>query len=700
MAREKVYRAIWENKARWKIQLDIIPAGLGTTTFDQTDPANIVMLPGEVVGQYSAGFLDAKFATGLPVGMVDVSTLDISFELAPLEEAHEYGFENPDDLVDLVDYLLNPTYTNGGSFTAGGIPGRTFDTHNVIRVYVSEGPFRQKFLLFDGLQEEVHEDQLVLGEFENFGIKIQCRSFWRVALEQITAADVHARFFDPASAFATAPALTSRVAVDLMGVSGGQRFGRITRYPHADQIKVGGTKYNRFEHTDFYTIEDLWEQVRVLCEVYLSQNSRRSGASLYLKSDIITGATPFDYVTLYQQSTTVVTGAKGTALTDMGDALLPLRSYLRHRKQHVSYVTAYTDYDPAAPIDETGGFLSQLANFGAGTMKSMWDVLQQCSEQSLIKVVPSVVNNDISLTFRKAFDNWIDETERFSDDAYTILRREISGVKTIGKRSSGNTTGDSRIYDLRDEFVSEAEAGMQEGEGDDKKTISYRKVGSEQSDGFDVPMMVHNLPRLGSKDKDFFGKPDGIDWGDSDKFPVGAGSMILQYDGAIWDSCIYYSHTLGGWTGRAEPVRVHENVSIDLGNGITETDTTSTPLSTETDPVRYKEETRTGVIETIQSSTGWPYWAARLYTEYFDEKRQGSLKFEVPGEHGLPEYLGEWFQIATDEGVSKGLAVWRDTPRLSAYPTRFALVETSLDFAITGTAQVRLWGSPHAEGVS
>lgn len=696
MAREKVYRASWVNRARWKVELEIWPAGNAALSVDTVD---VVEIPKEVIGIFSPGVLDAKFATGLPIGTIDVSTLTVGVELAPLEEAEEFGFENASDLRDLADYLIEPTYSGGGSFTSGGITGRSFDTRNFVRILVSEGPFTQKRILFEGVQEDVGEDQLILGENNNFGINIQLRSWWRVALEEIQASDVWTRFFDSGSSLT--PAVTSRVSFELIGTSGGDRFARVVRFRVGDFVTYGaGSSAERYEHVDYYTVEEFWREVGALCSLFYAAHRRVSGATTYLKSSgKASDATPFDNVTLYKQTTTDVTGARSTALAGTDKMLVPMRSYLRARSSTLAYAAAYTTYDPAAPIDETGGFLSSRGNFGAGTMKSIWDVLQQSAEQAMVKVVPSYALDDVTLSFRKVFENHLSDGDRFSEGAYTILRREIQGIKTVGKRTSGNTTESNRIYDLRDEYVGEAEAGMQEGDGDDKKTVSYRLIGTEQADGMDVPMMLHNLPRLGSSERDYYRypKPDNRIT-DAVWFAKTDGDVVLFHDAASWEACLYYADTLSGWTGRTEPIRVHENVKIDLGNSITPLDSTTVPLSTETNPERYKEETRVGVIETIQSTTGWPYWVAKLYVDYLSSDKQGSLKMEIPGEHGLPEYLGEWFDIADNDGNSKGLNVWRDTARLDPFPKKFALVETSLEFAITGTAQVRLWASPYAEG--
>jgi hypothetical protein len=691
MARNVIYELPWVNRAGWNVFLTIIPADLHTNSLAAAD---VVTIPRRCIQIGSFSTLKASFENGVPVGMVDTQSLEFMVILSRLEDAAEEGYADGTDLNDLVDYLLYPTYANGGTMRIGANEGRDYDTRNFIRLEFSGGPFAARFTAFEGIQEQLSEDDMFLTDTGTWKINIKVRNFWRVALETITGADVHAQFTHASTAIDRV--LTCRDSYDIATIESGFNFIRMTRFESPYVHKEAGTTTRLYEYTDYYAVRDLWGALEGLVTAMYDDHTRGANHSsvpaFSSHENVSAVGIPFDMVTPAKQ-TYGLAGTKGDDITETvsgntrpnwGAVLFPALTVFR---------------DPFAVEDEeveSGGFISSHASFGMSKLKTAYDFVKQAAEQSLAKVVPMHFStSDYRLYSLPVFDTIHDSGTYRSPTPLTIIKRDIKGTKK--KVVDENTAGDRKIT-LRSGLIGEAEAGMQEGQGDDVKTVEVQGYGHEQADGFNLPLAMHNLPRLGdkAKDRDFWTSGDfGLD-------PDGGNTVF--YDGPTWESGLYYAEEtedFGGFFNEdfgnlPAPVRIHENLTFYLGNGYTETDSVTVPRSDEADFDLFREDMRNLVYQ-IQTTTGWGFFAAYLYTKYFSNPLQSTISIDVPGHHALPEYVGEWFDLADNAGVSKGLEIYRTSPRLAAFPKKFCLVSTELDFALNGRAIVNLWASPYAE---
>lgn len=686
MGRNHKYRYTWYNSADWKLTLWCHPAYDGGSTMETV----VIDLPWECLndpGIFSE--LSASFENAIPVGMVDTEVMTIRFNLTALEEAAFWGYDYATDIEQMFDYIVNPVYPNGGELNYLGVSGRVYDTRNFWKLTVEGGPFKAPFTLFEGMQEEQSEDELIVSEAGTLSIVVRIRNFWRVALEMLTGADVYDRFY--ATGALLTPTLTTDRAFEIIYNNAGREYSRDTRYPSRYSLKEGGTRHSLEEFYDWFKVSDLWKEIGRLCaNVYTDHRREGATSADFASPDSHTEGCPFDLVTPYRQTYTA-TGTKGAEYTNSHDGgtwpdwskvLFLGRAFFKHPKGATSTEV------------ESGGFLSAHATFGIQKLASLWDFVKQATEQSLAKCVPMWINSDVRLLFYYPFETYHQELSLRSENAFSIAR---SSIQDIREKDAGD-----RFAKLRSGLIGTVEAGMQEGTGDDEKTITYREFGHEQRDGFNIPFAMHNLPKLGNAND------DTNPWADKPgKLSDGSADDLRCQNKHSWEGGLYYEYQsstagVGSYTStaggsRSIVVRLHENVGLNLGNGHTETDTTTVARSTETNWDFFKEDIRNAMKE-MQATTCWPLFAAKAYAKYFGSKYQFSIELNVPGEQALPEYIGEWFDIYDDENpTAKGLRAWYDTQKVADYPEKFCLIDTKLDFAESGRAVATFFASPYAE---
>lgn len=697
MSRNVIYRVAMTNDVGWRVRLYIRPSTNIATRASTAMNTRIVAVPPTAIDWDNFPIVKRSFGenTPRPIGMTESDSIEITWNLHILEEAIERGYPDAADLTHLLDYLQNPTSQSGVEITIDPTgftaPDDTIalQTGNHFRLTVESGslpfaptthpypgsPTGGEVILFEGVQTDLEIEDGDIDDRDGTWRHItRVRHWWRVALEQI-----------PVSALAThayysGPRVEGDTFWDQAYHDGVHPFLHIAdRWEYFNPERA----IERAETIPWITI---WSSLQSLVSEWYGGHLRQT-ANILLDSKATVGTgngggTPTDGVTLFKLDHTE-NNDRGAVL-GRGDWVVKARF-------------GDDQIDSASPIIylNPGGMCGPGADWGLYAVKTIWDMVQMCTEQSLQKCVPtnkgtftsSLAVADAEVQFRPMFDSPYTTTETFSDETFTLYKKELSPAG-------------SKKPQFRDGLIAEVESGMEEGSGDDEEKISVKNVGIEQTDGFNLPFFIHNMPKVGEAEKD---KTDAKKYfKDSPRFSgylkYGFRAVLQMSSG--YEACIWYRETSPPTTifdtlPHPPHFRAHGSPIIEIGNGITYNALPRTSLPTEPDTA-YLPALMAAANLTEQRETSWAATAAHALLAYMVTRWSFTIDFDLPGHKALPQYVGSTYRLCNDAGVAKGLRMWRDTPYLSSYPTSAMLVSTELNIK-TGRATCKFYANDHMD---
>lgn len=675
MARNVIYR--WEvtNDVGWIVGVEVLPsADYSDRTSNSLFRARVVKIPDEAIEWDSFPVIKRGFGQNSPrpIGMVEQDSLELVWNLDILEEAADAGYPDGADLVDLVTYLIDPTTVDGAKLDlkADGSVTNTVPTGNWIRVYVKTGtgpftfgqstPVPGKISLFEGVQTEVDAEDMVFSDSDGlWQYTMRVRHWWPVALEQIPVDDLAVRFINDNAS------VDSSFRFDYLYYAASAPFAKYTQ-PDDVYTQNSGIFGESARMRQWIGV---WSALEDLLSDWIDGHLR--GSTIYnyvrLKSPLTnSGGAPTDLVTLYKLDYTSAND-KGTAL-NRGEWNVTSEFFLENRTG---------GSDETAP----GGLAGEGADWGIRTQKTCYDIVQMCVEQSLAKAVPVLKGHEAgNVEFHPILDSPYDEaTDIYSPEALTIYPEDIE--------PSGNRTAR-----LREGIVQEAESGINEGSGDDLETVSFKATGHDQTDGFNLPFFVHNMPKVGDASNDRGIKKHRFLAFDYLK----SGYRVGVQNSPGYEACLWYRE-LSPPTNITDKAsvwcRVHGSPDIDLGNGITRSELLRTALPTEKDDALLPALLAAAALEE-QATTSWAYVAANGLTSYLGLRKAFVVQEDIPGEKGLPLYVGSVYTLVDADGNPKGLRAYRTASALTSYPTKAIMTDTELNVR-TGRATSTFYANYH-----